>query len=427
MPVGPEMAPPPGDDGGPPDGLPADHDGATPPPGPPKDGHAAKAAWQPFYTNYGPHVYVDADFLLWRFKPLSINTPLLTSGAVTNPPSAGFGILGNPTTSVVFGNSDVDFGQFYGARITVGGWLDGGFRAPCDRPCGMEVSYLVLGRQASHFTTSSDATGMPLLARPVVDTTTGMETALVVSAPGQAGATGSFNVNTDSELWGAEGNFFVPLIGKSHFMLGALIGARYVNFEEGLDVEQQTNVLGNGIAFFNGVPVRFPGGLAVSDNFETRNNFYGGQVGAQAALHWGNVSVMALGKIALGTMQQQVNAAGQTTLLAPGMEPVTTAGGLLALPSNSGHFTDFQFAVVSEGTATVTVQLTDKILVNVGYSILYLNNVVRPGDQIDRVVTPTQLPSSQTFNGMAGERPAVQFNRTDFWAHGLTVGLGLTF
>jgi hypothetical protein len=401
--------------------------------------------WQPFYTNYGPCVYVDAEYLHWWIKPLSINPPLLTTGEASAIPGQGSGILGSTGTTILFGQDNVSPKPFDGARITIGGWLDCGYRSECDRPIGIEASYMVLGRVATHFSASSDSSGNPLLARPVVDAASGAETALLVSTPLQStntpttsgtasasatsvsGAAGSFNVDTSTEMWGAELNVFVPLIGKSHFMLGGLIGARYLNFEEGVGITQQTSVLGNGVAFLNGLPAGAPATLAITDSFDTRNNFYGGQLGAQASLNLKNVTLTAMGKIALGAMQQQALINGQTGLSLADQPVASTTGGLLALPSNMGKFNVYQFAVVPEGAVNISVQLTDKIHIHAGYTFLYLNNVVRPGNQIDRVIDPTQLPSSQSFTGGAAAHPAFDFQRTEFWVHGVTAGLGFTF
>ena len=63
----------------------------------------------------------------------------------------------------------------------------------------------------------------------------------------------------------------------------------------------------------------------------------------------------------------------------------------------------------------------------VGYDYMYWNQVVRPGSQIDRNVNPTQ--STLFGNGLlAGPAsPTPLFNRTDFWAQGITVGLEFKF
>jgi hypothetical protein len=46
------------------------------------------------------------------------------------------------------------------------------------------------------------------------------------------------------------------------------------------------------------------------------------------------------------------------------------------------------------------------------YDFLYLSEVVRPGDQIDHNLVPSPLPI---------------FNRTDFWAQGVSFGLEVKF
>ena len=64
-----------------------------------------------------------------------------------------------------------------------------------------------------------------------------------------------------------------------------------------------------------------------------------------------------------------------------------------------------------------------------GGTFLYISNVARPGDQIDRVVNRTELPSSQSFSPLVGGpvRPAFNWSGTDFWATGVSFGIGLRF
>jgi hypothetical protein len=360
---------------------------------------------------------------------MTVTAPLLTTGAPAVPSSAGFGILGNPSTQILFGQTDLDLGQLNGARMTIGAWLDGGYRPPGCTPIGVEASYFVLGRQATHFSASSDASGSPILARPVVDARTGAETALLISSPmAFGGSAGDFTANTASELWGAEANVFVPLVGKPNMMVGGLLGARFINFEEGLTINETSTVLPGGVAFFNGTPIVAPGQLSVSDSFQTRNNFYGGQVGVQTAFNYHRLTLTATGKIALGTIHQQVEINGQTTASVGGLS-ATTPGGLLALGTNSGGFGHYEFAIAPEGAVQLVFQVTDKIHLTAGYTFLYVNNVVRPGNLIDRNINPTQLPSSQVFSSTppVPASPTFDFNRTEFWVQGITFGVGFTF
>ena len=88
------------------------------------------------------------------------------------------------------------------------------------------------------------------------------------------------------------------------------------------------------------------------------------------------------------------------------------------------------FAVVPEGSVTLGLQLTPWAALTVGYTFLYASDVVRPGDQIDRGINPTQNPS---FTGavpaplVGPARPAFRFHGADVWAQGLTVGVTLQY
>ena len=71
-------------------------------------------------------------------------------------------------------------------------------------------------------------------------------------------------------------------------------------------------------------------------------------------------------------------------------------------------------------------QVTSRLRALVGYDMLYWNQIVRPGDQIDRSLNLSQSPVVGTTHGVL-TGPAsclgLLFNRTDFWAQGFNVGL----
>jgi hypothetical protein len=61
-----------------------------------------------------------------------------------------------------------------------------------------------------------------------------------------------------------------------------------------------------------------------------------------------------------------------------------------------------------------------------GYEILYWNRVVRPGDQIDHNVNLSQnavLDPKGVGTLVGPAQPAPLFNRSDFWAQGINLGL----
>jgi Putative beta barrel porin-7 (BBP7) len=62
------------------------------------------------------------------------------------------------------------------------------------------------------------------------------------------------------------------------------------------------------------------------------------------------------------------------------------------MPANEGHFTANEFAAVPQGQVRLGYDLTSWIRVTVGYDALYVSNVIRPGDQINR-----DIPTGQTF------------------------------
>ena len=76
------------------------------------------------------------------------------------------------------------------------------------------------------------------------------------------------------------------------------------------------------------------------------------------------------------------------------------------------------------------VNIGDNVRVYVGYEILWLNNVARPGDQIDRNINTTQVGPGPggivpTLTGPA--LPVALFRTTDFWAQGLNFGVEVRY
>src|SRR5262249_15174735 len=100
----------------------------------------------------------------------------------------------------------------------------------------------------------------------------------------------------------------------------------------------------------------------------------GGGTGRRAA------SVKAGAGGPLGSTAEVVDVAGSTVIAPPGQVPTVGNGGLLAQPTNSGHFSRDQFAVVPEVGINVGYQVTEHLRAFVGYSFLYWSNVARPGD-----------------------------------------------
>jgi hypothetical protein len=155
--------------------------------------------------------------------------------------------------------------------------------------------------------------------------------------------------------------------------------------------------------------------------FHTRSQFYGGQVGVQSEFRHGNLSLNLLGKVGLGVSHQVVTISGFETITAPSGVQSTENASLLAMPTNNGRTTKDVFAVVPEVGLDVGYDVLRNVRIAVGYTFLYWNDVVRPGDQIDPVV------NTRFRAGVGPARPAPLFNATDFWAQGVSFSLALRY
>jgi hypothetical protein len=172
--------------------------------------------------------------------------------------------------------------------------------------------------------------------------------------------------------------------------------------------------------------------ILLRDSFFCRNRFYGGQLGLRGERRFGNFSIEGTGKLAVGITKQRTYIEGATLDEIPGFPPVVQTGGLLAGRTNIGRYYHNEFTVVPELQLRLGYQVTNNVRLSAGYNYLYVTNVARPGDQIDLAVNSDRLP--RFGPGVALEpldvgplRPAFQFNKTSFWATGVTGAVELKY
>jgi hypothetical protein len=329
---------------------------------------------------------------------------------VTASPPASAGVLGAPGTVVLFGGSRLDEDAHSGGRFTVGSWLN-----DC-RTIGLEGGYFFLGSRATEFAAAGTGLpGSPVIARPIINALTGSETSELVAFPGLE--SGIVHVTSSSWLQGANANLVANVCCSCCWRVDLLAGFRYLDLQEGLGIVERLMVNPD-VANIGGST------FIVADQFDTRNQFYGGQLGARAEYRRGNLYIDLAGSVALGTTHEELDINGNTVITPAGGTPIALTGGLLALPTNIGHFSRDRFAVVPEIGINVGYQVTQFMRAFVGYSFLYWSAVTRPGDAIDRTINPTQLPSTQGPGTLVGPpRPTVILQDTEFWAQGINVGL----
>jgi hypothetical protein len=341
--------------------------------------------------------------LLWWIKDGPLPFPLVTTG---NPNDPIPGALGQPGTQPLFGGQGLDYGTFSGLRISAGGWLND------DRTLGVEGSGFLLDRRSTGFSAGSDANGNPPLYNPRFAPEFNREGAVTISDP-LLGLTGAQSIVSHTRLWGGELNGVANVLRQRGMTVNVLAGFRYADLAESLNIN---TTLVDPIGLVND---------SANDHFGTRNQFYGGQVGTQFGLQFGRVAVDVVGKVALGVNHELVDINGSITESGPGsINPGTFPGGIFTQPSNISRSTHDQFAVLPEGQVRVRYRIIRNLEGFVGYNVLYWNQVVRPGSQIDRNLNLSQ----QLGNPLVGPAlPAPQFNRTDFWAQGVTFGLKFRF
>jgi hypothetical protein len=104
------------------------------------------------------------------------------------------------------------------------------------------------------------------------------------------------------------------------------------------------------------------------------------------------------------------------------------AGGLFALPSNSGEFRKDAFAVVPEIEVKAGVLLAPWCRATLGYDFLYWSRVLRPGNQIDQNIDLRQVPTAPSFSAnVSSTFPRATEKQGSFWAQGVTFGLEFVY
>lgn len=397
------------------------------PVGYPPPGLYNQQSWQePFadglHGRLASRAWLSAEYLMWFSRAQPIRFPLVTTSA----PAAG-GRIGEPSTLILYPKTgDIGYGLFSGFRIT------GGFFTDDARRSGWYASGFMTGENEERFTVASDATGQPLLARPFINAATTLPDVLFVSFP--TFAAGRVTVTTDSRTWGAEGgpicNLFrsCPDDGCGPFWnIDFLYGFRFFQLKEELQIQSFTDVLPGQAVPFDGKLYFGPVNIEVNDQFETLNQFYGGNIGLNTQFRYGKCYIAAQGKIALGVMHEQVDINGFSILrqpLAPQIGPATVRGGLYANATNIGRYRNDEFAVIPEVDLRLGYNWRSWLTTFIGYSFTYASRVVRPGDQYSPVVNPAVIPTSSAFGlGVPIVTPNPVLTQGDYWIQGVSFGI----
>lgn len=340
--------------------------------------------------------WIDADYLYWKVKDSPESTVL---------------VIEEPDAIPVLGGKKIDMGWRSGARFAVGGWFD---ECHC---WGGEVNYFFLGERSKKFTVASDVDGSPALRVPYFNVTDGEEDSSALATPDLY--RGYASLNYHNSMQGAEFNVIKPFAlcdCNSRFVV--LAGFRWWNFDENLK-------------FFGDSPLISPPSIYnYTDKFCVKNNFYGGQIGASFDYTYCSFFMNVKAKLGLGAICQQTNIDGKFVTDEFHGVVQTFEGGFFAEPTNIGHHKKTKFSVLPELDINIGYQVSDCFRLQVGYSVLYVSNVLYAGKQIDRNINPTQSANIE-FNEDASlvgiPAPKAKMSTEGLWAQGINAGVEFKF
>jgi hypothetical protein len=348
--------------------------------------------------------FAKIEYLMWWGRGRSL--PPLVTTSFDGTPMADAGVLGEPSTTILYGNNDVGSDWRSGGRLTVGRQLDeAGVWTAVGRFYG-------LGDSSDSYHAES-AAGAPILARPFFNVLLAQQDALLVAYPGVS-TNGVIDVESRADMLGADAFIRRAWMGNENWQLDLLGGYQFSRLDDSLVIRNSELVLMDPQAIF---PPNTE--ISMRDSFRTKNEFHGGVLGLAADFYRGPWKLSLLGKMAIGNQRQSVTIDGNTAIT-PNMGPTTTAPvGLLARSTNIGEYSRDVFTFMPEANFTLAYQ-HNYWTFSVGYSFLYWNDVAWAGDQVD-------LRVNLSDPVIGDQLPAFAFRDTDFWVQGISFGAEYSF
>ena len=301
----------------------------------PASGDVDSDFFGPFGRYQRDTAWFRADYLLWWTTGARIPPLVTTSPQGTGAGEAG--VLGAAGTTVLFGGQTVDGDARSGFRTTVGLWLDDWHR------WDVEFDYFSPGGRSASFNETSN--GDPILARPYFNVQTNQQESSLAAYTGIGTGTVTADARDYFQSFGLSvaynlGRYTVfdpfhagDLQGEGRVLCFErldLLGAfRYYGLYDRVSVGQNL-VLANAFGYQDV-------GFADLDDFDARNDFYGGEIGLRSRMYRGRWSLEVSGKVALGANCSVVNVAGATAITPPGGPTVPINSGLLAAHQQHGH------------------------------------------------------------------------------------------
>jgi hypothetical protein len=390
---------------------------------------AMAPAMQQYYEPYAPIVdtitcsqpmardWASLEALVWWTSKSDVPVLATTSPAGVGPQQAG--ILGG-NAQPLFGDSALFGDSPSGFRFRMGHFLN-----DCDGS-GLTAEFFMLGSRGHDFHAGSN--GDPIIARPFFNAGTNLQDAQLIAYTGSY--RGALNINAETRMYSLAGHLWGELYidrscdcgegcsdGSScrqrnpeETQLGIKFGPRFMHLDDSLLMDETAVSIASGSSFH------------LLDSFKTENSFLGGEIGIRTQRQRGPFDLELGLQLAIGATRQELDINGLSVVTTNQGVATTSPGGLLALDSNSGSWDRNRFSLVPGLELSIGYQLKSGWRATVGYNLLYWTNVLRASEQIDGSINtdkiaPIILPSP------GPERPSVQFDESDYLAHGISFGL----
>lgn len=343
--------------------------------------------------------------LYWRRDQ---GAPILVTSANTGTGADVAGQIGESTTNILLGGDGaLNDESNAGVRLTFGTWLGSA------RRYGVLFRYWNAGDQDDTFNFNSN--NFSILARPFLNTTVAgspEQDTQLISFPGES--VGSIQVATSSSVDGLEVSLRRLLYMDRFTRVDWLYGYQHVSIDEGLTIASDTTVTGN-------VPALQGTSIAVTDRFETKNDFNGFAYGIMSTREFACWKIETLFRLGLGNLRREVNIRGSTTTASGGTTSTETQG-LLARNTNSQPFVDDTFVVVPEVGINLAYRLRPGVDFNLGYNYLMIPKVAQAAQQIDN-----DLAVNLSDPLVGSLDPQLDFNERRYWLHSLGFGVQLRY
>lgn len=406
----------------------------------------------------GCQFYASTDYLLWKIRGASIPatatvvpvgligvnlTDLFTNnpaapGVAAGTPVVGFAPASITSTSTFAQGTSLNEGEHSGVRTTIGFWCD------ADQTFGIEASGFVLDQTGATFAAITGNSTNQFLVN------TGFTRNLFLVQGGNQTLLNSFPVfavrqttsqligSYNNSLWGAElnGRCIVAKVGCLD--VGMVTGFRYLQY-----LEHLTTL--NNVRLFR--PTEFPETqgdanaslsqdltFRQSDNVRVRNQFFGGQVGADFDAKFGAWFLYTRVTAAVGTMHQAVDINGTTQVI--NNDPAATrqspanaanAGGLLFSPLDNGSHNRNRFAFIPAINAKLGYQVCSWLRAYVGYDGLYMGHVARAANLSSPSTLNTTVRVANSTNQVNVSQPSLVWRDSDVWVQGLNFGMEVRY